>query len=136
NLAGLRFGIGTQVWLMLLVVLGLLAVVAAGLALTVGGYMPPPEPAADGGEPPFALGAALVFVFLAYGGWSDTATLSAEMSDANHGMKRALLTGMTIVTALYVLVNWAYVRGLSYVGLTQSEAPAVDLMLVAFGPVG
>src|SRR6185369_10930760 len=30
NLAGLRFGIGTQVWLMVLVVVGLLAVIAAG----------------------------------------------------------------------------------------------------------
>jgi len=83
-----------------------------------------------------ALGTALVFVFLAYGGWSDTATLSAEMRDAKHGMKRALILGMSIVTVLYVLVNWAFSRGLSHAGLAASEAPAADLMLAAFGRTG
>jgi amino acid transporter len=85
---------------------------------------------------PFALGSALVFVFLAYGGWSDTATLSAEMRDARHGIKRALVLGMSLVTVLYVLVNWAYLRGLSHVGLARSEAPAADLLLYAFGAPG
>ena len=55
-----------------------------------------------------------MYVFLAYGGWSDTATLSAEMRDAQHGIKRALIFGMGLVTVLYVLVNWAYLRGLSH----------------------
>jgi amino acid transporter len=77
-----------------------------------------------------------VFVFLAYGGWSDTATLSAEMRDPKHGMKRALVVGMVIVTLSYVLVNWAYVRGLSHAGLARSEAPAAELMLRAFGAPG
>jgi amino acid transporter len=85
---------------------------------------------------PFALGSALVFVFLAYGGWSDTATLSAEMRDARHGIKRALVLGMSLVTVLYVLVNWAYLRGLSHLGLARSEAPAADLLLYAFGTPG
>jgi amino acid transporter len=83
-----------------------------------------------------ALGTALVFVFLAYGGWSDMATISAEMRDAKHGMKRALILGMSIVTVLYVLVNWAFLRGLSHAGLAASEAPAADLMLAAFGRTG
>jgi amino acid transporter len=138
NLAGLRFGIGTQLWLMLLVFAGLLAVVAAGLVLEVRGVLPGGAMMAPGvgGYPPFALGTALVFVFLAYGGWSDTATLSAEMRDAKHGMKRALILGMSIVTVLYVLVNWAFLRGLSHAGLAASEAPAADLMLAAFGRTG
>jgi APA family basic amino acid/polyamine antiporter len=75
-------------------------------------------------------------VFLAYGGWSDTATLSAEMRDGRHGMKRALVFGIGLVTALYVLANWAYLRGLSHHGLARSEAPAADLLLHAFGTTG
>ena len=35
------------------------------------------------------LGTALVFIFLAYGGWSDAATLAAEMRDGERGIKRA-----------------------------------------------
>ena len=137
NLAGLRFGIGTQVWLLFLVLAGLLAVVAAGVWLGLTAVAPAAPPmAANLAAPPFALGTALVFVFLAYGGWSDTATLSAEMRDPEHGMKRALILGMGIVTVLYVLVNWAFLRGLSHAGLAASDAPAADLMLLAFGPIG
>jgi len=137
NLAGLKFGIGTQVWLLLVVVGGMTAVISAGAWLAATGA-PPDGGASTPAEaaPPFALGAALVFVFLAYGGWSDTATLSAEMRDARHGIKRALLLGMSLVTVLYVLVNWAYLRGLSHLGLARSDAPAADLMLYAFGAPG
>jgi APA family basic amino acid/polyamine antiporter len=137
NLAGLKFGIGTQVWLLWVVIGGMLAVIAAGAWLAVNG-LPPLADAADAGDAPlpFAPGAALVFVFLAYGGWSDTATLSAEVRDARHGIKRALLMSMMLVTLLYVLVNWAYLRGLSHLGLARSEAPAADLLLYAFGAPG
>jgi amino acid transporter len=136
NLAGLRFGIGTQLWLMSLVLGGMLAVGAAGLWLEAGGLPPLAPVTAPDGPPPFALGAALVFVFLAYGGWSDTATLSAEMRDEKRGMTRALLAGMSIVTVLYVVVNWAFVRGLTHQGLAASEAPAADLMALVFGGPG
>jgi len=135
NLAGLKFGIGTQVWLLWCVVVGLLAVIAAGAWFGVTGTAPRAG-GAVAAEPTFALGSALVFVFLAYGGWSDTATLSAEMRDARHGMKRALVLGMSLVTLLYVLVNAAYLRGLGHAGLAASKAPAADLMFHAFGPAG
>jgi APA family basic amino acid/polyamine antiporter len=136
NLAGLRFGIGTQVWLLWVVIGGMLAVIAAGVWLATSGA--PPSGAAEAAQaaPSFALGSALVFVFLAYGGWSDTATLSAEMRDARSGIMRALVIGMSLVTVLYVLVNWAYLRGLSHAGLAASAAPAADLLLYAFGAPG
>jgi amino acid transporter len=140
NLAGIKFGIGTQVWLLWLVIGGMIAVVGAGVWLLLTGVpprsLPAASPDASGVFLQFAPGAALVYVFLAYGGWSDTATLSAEMRDAEHGIKRALIIGMGLVTVLYVLVNWAYLRGLSHYGLANSEAPAADLMLHAFGPPG
>jgi amino acid transporter len=144
NLAGLKFGIGAQVWLMWVVLAGMGAVIAAGVWLAV--TEAPVAAQLDAGNSPLgsaagsalqlAPGAALVYVFLAYGGWSDTATLSAEMRDAERGMKRALILGMTLVSVLYVLVNWAYLRGLSHVGLAGSEAPAADLLLHAFGTPG
>ena len=137
NLAGLRFGIGAQLTLMFLVVAGMAAVVAAGVVLELGGSPSLLAPGvANAASQSVDLGSALVFVFLAYGGWSDTATLSAEMRDPRHGIKRALVGGMAIVTVLYVLANWAYVRGLSLPGLAASDAPAADLMLHVFGRPG
>ena len=133
NLAGLRFGIGTQVGLMLVVLGGLVAVFVSGLAIASTGR-PPLQPVLSAGSGPASLGTALVFVFLAYGGWSDAATLSAEMKDARRGIARALVAGMTMVTALYLAANWAYLRGLGRGGVAESNAPASDLALVAFGP--
>ena len=135
NLAGLRFGIGTQVTLMLIVLTGLVCVGAAGIWLSVH-EVPPAVPDSRSGIPETHFGAAMVFVFLAYGGWSDAATLSAEMRDERHGIKRALIVGMLTVAALYLLVNWALLRGLGLAGLVQSSAPAADLMLRAFGRPG
>ena len=141
NVAGLKFGIGTPVWLLWLVIAGMVAVVTAGAWLAATGAPFAARSVAAAGEAaatlfPFAPGAALVYVFLAYGGWSDTATLSAEMRDADRGMKRALIFGMALVTVLYVLANWAYLRGLSHEGLARSRAPAADLMLHGFGAPG
>jgi amino acid transporter len=142
NLAGLRFGIGTQVGLMFVVIAGLLCVGAAGVWLALTGQPPkPPTDLAAGsrGISPFetvTVGSALVYVFLAYGGWSDAATLSAEMRDHEHGMKRALIVGMGLVTVLYVFVNWAFLRGLGREGFVASNAPGADLMRYVFGVPG
>ena len=134
NLAGLRAGIGTQLALMGAVFAGLLAVGLAGLVIAVQGAAPvAPATAAPSAA---HVGTALVFVFLAYGGWSDAATLSAEMRDPQRGITRALVAGMAMVTALYLFANWAYVRGLGLSGIAASPAPASDLMLAAFGPAG
>ncbi len=69
-------------------------------------------------------------------GWVDGEPIRQQMLDAKRGMTRALLVGMSIVTALYVFVNWAFLRGLTHAGLAASEAPAADLMQLAFGRAG
>jgi basic amino acid/polyamine antiporter, APA family len=136
NLAGIQFGIGTQVTLMMIVLLGLLSVGAAGVWLWWQDAPAVALTAVPTSDPQTHLGVAMVFVFLAYGGWSDAATLSAEMRDEKHGITRALLIGMSVVTALYLVVNWAFLRGLGLQGLAHSNAPAADLMLLAFGKPG
>jgi amino acid transporter len=136
NLAGIRFGIHTQVALMSVVLFGLASVGAAGAWISLRG-LPPAHPAyLAGAAPETHVGTALVFIFLAYGGWSDAATLSAEMRDGERGIKRALLLGMATVTALYLVVNWALLRGLGLAGLSVTDAPAAELMLRAFGRPG
>jgi len=136
NLAGVRVGLGTQLGLMSVVLAGLLLVGAAGVWLAWQGVAPATPMQPVGGVARSDWGTAMVFVFLAYGGWSDAATLSAEMRDARRGIVRALRTGLTIVALLYLLANWAYLRGLGLDGLAASPAPAADLMRVAFGRPG
>jgi amino acid transporter len=132
NLAGVRVGLGTQLGLMSVVLAGLLLLGAAGLSLNT----PPLTPLSVTDPARNDWGQAMVFVFLAYGGWSDAATLSAEMRDDRRGIVRALLIGLGLVMMLYLLANWAYLRGLGLDGLARSEAPAADLMRAAFGRTG
>jgi APA family basic amino acid/polyamine antiporter len=130
HLLGVRVGLGTQLGLTSLVLAGLLLLgVAAGVQH--GSGVPPVTRGAA--TPSADWGLAMVFVLLAYGGWSDAATLSAEMRDPRRGIVRALLIGLVLVTGLYLLANWAYVRVLGLPGLAQSSAPAAELMRVVFG---
>ena len=134
NLRGLRTSARTQVALVATSVSALLAIGAAGTSLLLSGHVPA-APGVPIGEPEFNLGAALVFVMLAYGGFNDSATLSSEVRTARQ-MTRALIGGMGVVTALYLLANWGYLRALGPAGLADSDAPAADAMALAFGPVG
>ncbi|MFG6467795.1 APC family permease [Roseateles sp. BYS87W] len=130
NLLGVRVGLGTQLGLSAAVLLGLVLLGLGAGAQVLAGHPPvTPPPATPGSD----WHLALVFVFLAYGGWSDAATLSAELRDPQRGIQRALLLGLGLVMGLYLLANWAYLRVLGVAGLAASEAPAADLMHVAFG---
>lgn len=133
NLCGVRAGMGTQAGLVAVVVCGMLALGGAGVWMALHG-MPPldPAPVPHAG----AYGTAMIFVMLAYGGWSDAATLSSELRAGPRGIVLTLIGGMALVTVLYILVNWAYVRCLGHAGLAASGAPAAAAMRVAFGRVG
>jgi amino acid transporter len=115
-------------------VVGLLVMAAAAFALILQG-VPAVETIdlAATTAPPASFGYALVYALLAYGGWSEVATLSAEVRDPKRGMVRALTLAAVIITALYLLVNWAFWYGLGTQGLAASATPAADLIAKAFG---
>ena len=133
NLRGLRTSARTQVVLVTTDVVALLAIGAAAVSLLVDGHVP--AASATVATNGFNLGAALVFVMLAYGGFNDSATLSSEVRTSRE-MTQAMVGGMSLVTALYLLANWGYLRALGLSGLARSDAPAADVMKLAFGPVG
>lgn len=130
NWLGVRAGTRTQNWLTLIEVLGLGAVIVAGLVLA------PAAPAARPGTTDGALGLVLVFVLLTYGGWNETVYVSAELKDAPRTMWRVLVISLGLVTLLYVLVNLAYLRGLGLAGMAASDAVAAELMRRAGGETG
>jgi amino acid transporter len=88
-------------------------------------------PAAELGQPAF--GVCMVFVLLTYGGWNEAAYISAELKDVRRNMLRALAWSMFILTALYLLVNLAYLRGLGLAGMARSQAVAADLLQQVWG---
>jgi len=133
NLAGLRQSGGVQYALTTLEVLGLVAVIVAGLliAAPAAPAMPAVTEASTGG-----IALAVVFVLLTFGGWSEAAYISAELRDRRRGAIRTLGWGLGIITVLYLLANAAYLRGLGLEGVAGSSAVAADLMRGAVGAWG
>src|SRR5690606_39122037 len=138
NVRGIRSGAGTQVWLTLAEVGGLLTVIVGGLFLASqglgnGGAASAAPVEAAGAPGLAAFGMAMVFVLLTFGGWNEAAYISAELKDERRNMVRALVISITLITVLYLLVNWAYLHGLGHAGMAKSDAVAADLLRLAFG---
>ena len=101
---------------------------AAGAA--AGGLAP-----ADGAGPAGLL-AALVAVFYAYGGYQCVVNLAGDVRDARRRLPIGIAGGMAIVTALYLLINAAYLHALGAAGVARSPLVAGDLARAALGPAG
>src|SRR5690606_35889542 len=83
-----------------------------------------------------SLGLAMVFVLLTYGGWNEAAYVTSELRSGRNHMVKVLIISIVIITAVYLLINYAYIRGLGLRGIASSEAVAGDLMRNAFGDTG
>src|SRR5687767_4597489 len=134
NVIGVHHGTRTQNLLTAVEIFSLLLVIVGGLFLVDSAAAPAAAaPAAASSQA--AIGLAMVFVLLTYGGWNEAAYISAETSD-RRDVARALLLGIGIITALYLLVNWAYLRALGLPGMAGSQAVAADLMQRSVGERG
>jgi amino acid transporter len=138
NYCGIREGKATQNVFTVLEVGGLVLIIVAGLF-----FAAPPAavvPAAAGADQPWYMGAgigsAMIFVLFTYGGWNDAAYISAEVRNRERNMARALLIAISVVALLYVLVNFAYLKGLGYDQMARSNAVAADLLKAVWGPTG
>jgi APA family basic amino acid/polyamine antiporter len=134
NLAGRRKGAVANYSMTGLEMAALVVLGAAALWLVMQGQPAKTTGEALLAEPAAGIGLALVFVLLAFGGWTEVATLSAEVRDPKRGMVKALVLAILAITALYMIVTWAFWRGLGLEGLAASSAPAADLVDYAWGP--
>jgi amino acid transporter len=127
NALGVREGKWTQNALTAAKVLGL-----AGVCLTVFFVSPaaatpiaPDDSAATSGGG-FTL--AMILIMFTYGGWNDMPLVAAEVRDPRRNLVRALVLGAATITAIYLLVNMAFLYVLGYEGLARSEAVAADVL--------
>jgi amino acid transporter len=134
NVAGARLGKLAQNLLTAAEVLGLALVIVAGLLLPAAPATPAgPVAEATAGS---RLGLVMVFVLLTYGGWNEAAYISAEVRGSRRTMARVLVLSILIIASLYVLVNWAYLRGLGLAGVAASTAVGADLVGRTMGVTG
>jgi amino acid transporter len=132
NVVGLHASSRVQMLLTVLEVLGLLAVVVAGFWVdapasgAISWFVQAPAPA--------QWGLCLVFVLLTFGGWNESAYVSAELRGGPRTMVWVIVASMAALTAIYLLVNLALLMGLGLKGLASSKTAASDLLGLAFGP--
>ncbi len=144
NWAGVKPGAVAQNILTVLKLAALAVLIAAGLAavLPADGWSGVPGPAASlpasagGRAVVLSLGSALVPVLFTYGGWQQTNFLAEEIVEPERNLPRALMLGVTVVVAVYLLANLVYLGVLGPAGLAASTAPAADTMRTLFGPAG
>jgi amino acid transporter len=132
NVLGLVLGKWAQNLLSAAKVLGLGGILAAGFLWPAPMAAPPPAGSLDRD----ALAFAMVLVLLTYGGWNDAVYVAAEVRDPRRNLPRALFLGTLLVTALYLLVNAAYLRGLGFEQARASTAVAADVFRRPLGSWG
>jgi APA family basic amino acid/polyamine antiporter len=83
-----------------------------------------------------AIGAAMIPVAFAYGGWQTASFVAGEMRDPRRDLSRGLVMGVIGVVVLYLAVNFVCVRVLGPEGLAATRIPASSVMRKALGERG
>jgi len=137
NCFGARAGSNVQSALMLLKIGAIAALVMIGFAFGHGSF----KSGALLGQPASfgllkSIGAAMVPIAFAYGGWQTATFVAGEMRDVRRDLSRGLLMGVAGIVVLYVAVNVACLRVLGPTGLDATTTPASDVMRIALGERG
>jgi basic amino acid/polyamine antiporter, APA family len=133
NLLGVRGGKWIQNLLSVGKVLGLLAVIVAGLLLTAPAESQSAVLTVRAATFEGNISVALILVLFAYGGWNDISYVAAEVRHPQRNMLRALAIGVIGVAVIFVLFNVALLRGLGLADLAGSSSAPVQLLDKAIG---
>ncbi|MCI0413802.1 amino acid permease [bacterium] len=136
NCLGVRAGSNTQSILMLLKI--------GGIALLIFcGFFFGKKATGGGSESPVVsfnflttIGAAMVPVLFAYGGWQTSGFVAGEMKNPRRDLPLGLLIGVAGVITLYLAVNFVCIYVLGPAGLAGTKTPASTVMRLALGDVG
>ncbi len=137
NCFGARAGSNVQSALMLMKTGAIAALVVAGIVWGGGAIHPLPlldRPVSLGLIG--AIGAAMVPVAFAYGGWQTSTFIAGEMRDPRRDLSRGIIMGVIGVVVLYLSVNFVCLKVLGPDGLAATRTPASAVMRAALGDRG
>ena len=128
NLLGVRQGTGVQTVLTTLKVAGILGLCAAAFALPHAG----PAAGQIVAEPHrghpllLAFAFAMIPIFFAYDGWTDSTYVGGEIVNPARNIPIAILGGTLLVVAVYVITNIAYFSVLTSAEMATYEAVGAE----------
>lgn len=129
NARGLRLGAMVQNAAMLTKIAGLLLIIGLGAAAALGVVErggPSVASGASGAIDWGGLGAALISVTFAYGGFQNVSAAAGELRDPQRDLPRAIAIGTLAVIALYLALNGSLLSILGVEGLAASATPVAD----------
>ena len=90
----------------------------------------------EGLRPGSIIGQLLVAILFAYDGWINVGAIAGEMKDPGKDLPKAIVGGLSLVMAVYVVINVAYLFVLPADQLAQFASPASAVAEVLFGKIG
>jgi APA family basic amino acid/polyamine antiporter len=124
NILGVNAGKFTQNLLTIAKIVGLVAISLAGLTAPAPAPLSP-VPGTFSWE---GLQLAFILVLFTFGGWNEMAYVAAEIKRPQQNIVRGLVIGTVAVTALYLLINSAFLSALGLAGLSNAQAVAVEMV--------
>lgn len=83
-----------------------------------------------------ALGIGLIAVSFTYGGYQQSINFGGDVKDAARIMPRGITYGIGLIIALYLSINFVYVRVIGFEQLKTADSIAAILIKHLFGPIG
>ena len=73
-----------------------------------------------------------MFVLLTFGGWNESAYVSAEMRGGPRSILKALMYSILIITGVYLVFVAAALHGLGFERLSGGQAIGIEIMQLRF----
>lgn len=140
NLRGAEWGGRTQITLTIIKVLGLAALIMGGIFFA--------NPAQDSATIPSFdssgaygllrfIGLGVAIVLFTYDGWIDASNIAGEVKEPNRNFPIAMGLGVVLITLIYLLVNFAFLRVVPLEMMREQPAlVATTVAEAAFGTAG
>ncbi len=82
------------------------------------------------------LGSTLLAVLFAFEGWTNVGAIAGEMKRPDRDLPRAIVAGVSIIMAVYLVINIAYLQVIPADELMNLESPAAAVATRLFGQSG
>lgn len=82
------------------------------------------------------LGQLMIAVLFAYEGWTNVGAIAGEMKDPGRDLPKAIVGGVALIMAVYIIINLAYLWVLPADVMMNLESPASAVAMQIFGNMG
>lgn len=87
-------------------------------------------------NPIVVLGQLMVSVLFAFEGWTGVGAIAGELKNPGKDLPRAIIGGVSIIMAIYLIINIAYLKVIPASSLAFLKAPAAAVAIKLFGNIG